>query len=353
MDVTPVGRSSKSLRSPVDLMGVMNSHCKFFMPYVLWNSHGVTAEYPVEIASPANRASAKTWNPGQKPGKSHTAVANLIQKIDNDPGPKWAIVPRMREGVAYVSELDPNEAKYQIWSKTDPWASHAAIELQNVVGSHAALRNQYEFLADAAQGWDTGPWKTISLTTLPRWFWIQTNAQSSFGSIDGRNIDKPEKVAATAFAAPCLALTPNPKRVSLSPASNVSALKARLPARLSPTALEFLCIELLNLAPVTPLIGQLAWAHVGGPGDGNVDRIGFDTKGNPKAFLQVKWQIDPKISLSPVGVAGSSPMIVTYLIGKPPVGAAGVAYWNAQEIARLVLAYAPSLSTSFKNLLGV
>lgn len=332
----------------VDLLPTMREEKKLFMPYVLWRDTVVKpgfTDYVTDIVTPSDRlkgvGSQWGWSSDKLASRTrqHTAVANLIRDVDlKEEGERWAVVPRLREGVCYVAKI---ESQYTIWPKASHWISSIRSQLAQHGVAPSAL---YAMLADAAQGWDTSEWKRISLTALPRWFWIQTCHRGSFSRLSMRpGYPLPEVVAAAAYNDPFSSPLPPP-------AASIQEIERMLAEKLSPAALEFLCVELLNLSTT----GNCAlWVHVGGVGDGGVDGIGFDLLGSPSWFLSVKWQIGADTEIRDAGIDGNAPLVVAYLLGSPPVPKKHWTVWSSAEIAKLVWNHRNVLSRSFKSLLGV
>jgi hypothetical protein len=119
---------------------------------------------------------------------------------------------------------------------------------------------------------------------------------------------------------------------------------------LSPDALEFLCVELLNLSAHE---GCALWMRVGKQGDGGVDGIGFDVNGQPKAFLSVKWQIVESEKICDPGANGESSLVVAYLLGTPPPKKDNWTLWDPTHIAALAWQHRERLSKSVAILLGI
>lgn len=317
------------------------------MPYVLWQRSVVTpgySNYLVDVAPLPQRLAGNGHQWGwpsislSPPGPRHTAATNLIQEVDTTQGDQWAIIPRLREGVCYITKLMNS---YQIWPSTAPWVMALTSSLQ---GHGLSLQQQYAILADAAQGWDTTPWQKVSLTALPRWFWIQTNSRGSFNRVHARaGFKSPQDIASNAYATPHVSpIAP--------PASIPGTVQTRLAEKLSPSALEFLCVELLNLAAHG---GCALWMHIGGVGDDGLDGVGFDAAGHACHFLSVKWQIDPSTNMCGPGPAGTSPLVVAYLLGNPPPPRPNWTIWGPGHIAKLIWHHKSDLSRSFQRLLGV
>lgn len=337
----------KAVVDSIDLLPTMCTENKLFMPYVLWKGTVVNpgfTDYPTDIVPLDDRlqglGSRWGWSSNvlMRRTKQHTAVANLIRDVDEKAGDKWVVVPRLREGVCYIARI---LSQYTIWSKKSPWMGPIVSQLKAHIVAPFEL---YAVLADAAQGWETSPWKRISLTALPRWFWIQTNHRGSFSRLSGRpGYPPPNVVASAAYNVPSLSpLAP--------PAASAKDVERRLAEKLSPTALEFLCVELLNLSGTG---GCALWAHVGGVGDDGVDGIGFDASGSPSRFLSVKWQIDTTTPIRNPGVSGGAPLVVAYLLGRPPAASPNWTMWDAAQISSLVWQHRNALSLSYRTLLGV
>ena len=328
---------------PLDLLPSCIRNNTMFLPYPTW-AGGVAPYIPNDY--PQDLMDFRKPSPLLvKPLSKQSQALNLIKKIETCRGKKWAVIPRIGDGCCWIAEINSG---YKIWSKSEPWLGSLNGILQNSPYSANPV-GCYHMLADAAQGWDTTTWLQVSFNALPRWFSKQLLAQGSFGEIHGVSsalypvgLSTPGAVAATGYANPnCTPIPP--------PTTNPHVLMPRLVERLSPTAFEFLCVELLSLSKYK---GCALWSHVGGVGDGGVDGIGFDPTGNPTAFLTVKWQISTSTLIHIP--SGNPSIVLAYLLGTPSLGLLNnVIKWGPLDIANLVLAHKANLSTSFRNLLGV
>ncbi len=319
---------------------------KIFMPYQVWNANvwpvgaGVVqpTDYPNDLCL--------TRRGGQPTDPMISRATNLIKKIDQIDtlgGRRWAVIPRVGNGYCWLTEI-PHGNHYRSWGQASQW-------IQSLTGQLLLLgvgRNDiYQILAGAAQGWDTGQWARISFARLPRWFSKQLLHQACLGEIHPlRNYPVQVITNPAAIAAQCHA---NPNQTPLLPHTvQPAVVLQRLVERVSPTALEFLCVELLKLRAAH---GCALWMHVGGVGDGGVDGIGFDNFGNPSAFLSVKWEIN---SSTPIHAPIGAQTELAYLVGTLPRSLAGnVNPWCPTQIASDIIQFANRLSISFRNLLGV
>lgn len=331
----------------LDLAGTCVAEKKIFIPYPAWNPAAlplvpasVHSDYPKDLClSPRIRV------PKPKPDPMVSRATNLIQKVDQSIGGKrWVVIPRVGEGYCWIAEI-PSTSQYKIWPKNSPWVQQ--LDTQLLSKGMGNPFDRYESLADVAQGWDTGPWVKVSFATLPRWFSKQLLHQASFGEIHQLLgaptgvLTSPAVVAAHCyahpFATPKLPLT-----------KNVIAVQQRMVERLSPAAFEFLCIELLNIKRAHSCS---VWMHVGGVGDGGVDGLGFDSTGQPSAFLTVKWQINPATQIH---IPGHT--YLAYLVGNPAphyLKCRSVTVWGPAGIANDLVTYAASVSASCRALLGI
>lgn len=314
--------------SKLDLLPTSRSHKKLFMPYPWPSSQPATpyTDYPTDL-----------FNNGHRPRstvKMYSGVTNLIARVDAVRNDRWAIIPRLGNGVVWIA---PILGEYTIWPKGSCWLPSLRTQLPGVPHD-----DEYGCLADAAQGWDTDRWIEAPFSCLPRWFSKQLLSQTSFGTVhpirhDPSSLPSPEAVASAAYNQKALCPVPIVPNQS-SPSE--STVRSRLVERLSPTMFEILCVELLQAQSTT-----LSWMHVGGAGDGGADGIGFDpTTGMPRAILQAKWEIqrhyDPPSSVTHLA----------YLIGQSKSHSATV--WGPGEIARKVCHYWNTLSPLIRRALS-
>jgi hypothetical protein len=310
---------------------------KIFLPYPLWKILPPIppSDYPNDLSGLVQGVQSN----GVATSRKHTEAYNLIKKVVGCKGDVWALIPRVKDGYCWVAKIRCNR-NYEIWPQKSSWLKALDTELSNNLKS-STPSERYIFLADAAQGWKTSDWREVSFLRFPRWFSKQFLSQSSFGEIRSNSLapplcfDSPAQIAEDCWKYPT-------KSVTLTPTTNIIDIQKRLVERLSPTALEFLCVELLNLKCPK----NLFWVHVGGVGDGGNDGIGFDLNGNPKEFLSVKWQIN-------IDTPVNKRAIIAYLVGNPPLVQTHHAMWDSKGIATDVLNHRMNISVSFRKLLGV
>lgn len=299
----------------LDLLGTSTIHSKLFMPYPEWNSVSPgSSDYPNDLCLGTSRRLPGT-------GRQHTTVTNLISAVDANQSARWALIPRFDCGLVWIA---PIQGAYTIWSKNSTWMVPLLQHLTS--SSNSYVGNPYVDLADAAQGWNTGAWKSVSFSSLPRWFSKQLLSQTASGRIHPLGqypvkSQQPDVIAEAAYtgALPNILSNASPQ----APTDNL--ILSRLVERLSPTLFEILCVELLHAGAHH---SDLSWMHVAGAGDGGVDGIGFDPSGAPKAFLQAKWEINPKTPI-PSGTTH-----LAYLVGTPPKHKAST--WGPSAIANEV-----------------
>lgn len=266
-----------------DIIDLLLRDKRVFVGYPAWRRNGQWDRH--DIAKSLLDISVPRWDPGQLDpkrvdrGYSRQVSLNrsfVLEVADGD----MVVVPRPAEGICYISRVS---GPFELVNDP-PWAE-GYLDLRR--GSGLPCDDERDHIADVVQSWPVEGWIAVPFVLLPRWISYRLLSRNTIGWIedrpDGREraADVLEQLHGGTFAP------------DLGPTTRVEDLEERLLRWISPTALEHLVVDLLQLEHPTQ-----RWWHVGGSGDGGADGLGMDGRGRVVAALTCKWKYDA----DPVGL---------------------------------------------------
>ena len=136
--------------------------------------------------------------------------------------------------------------------------------------------------ADVAQCWEVDEFREIPFTKFPRWLLGSLNGRSTYGVIPERVENSYDKIS--------LILSTDgyrPRDWTL----DKNEIENRLKDDMSPSSFEHLMVSLLQLENKDDI-----WWHTGGSGDGGLDGIGANARGEVTGILQCKLHLNSKTS---------------------------------------------------------
>lgn len=177
--------------------------------------------------------------------------------------------PRPTQGVIYLG-------RYTGYALKDDLGQDY-FDLRKTQGE--CLKDPASHRRDVVQRLKVQSWKPVQLVAVPAWLrksCFGRSAVARFSDIEGMSVFETLN-----------ALLKNDVAKDLSPldAPNSHIVYKRLLAHCGPEPFEHLVTALLQLEEP-----ELRWFQVGGSGDGGVDCLGVDTKGNTRTIVQCKWE---------------------------------------------------------------
>ncbi|MDZ5454431.1 restriction endonuclease [Labrys sedimenti] len=133
----------------------------------------------------------------------------------------------------------------------------------------------YRLASEVAQIWHVSKFHSIPVPRIPAWIRRSLFGRSTYGIVPVDGLD-PHVVLSEILSSPAFS-----SRQWTVDAVEVSR---RLKNDLVPASFEHLVVSLLQLEHPSEV-----WTQVGGSGDGGVDGIGADDKGDVVGLLQCKW----------------------------------------------------------------
>lgn len=259
----------------------------------------------------------------EQPRREYQQNRNFVREIQ--PG-AIALVPRASKGVVYAGwVLRPFELL-----DDPPWADDY-LRVRKEQGR--SVENVPHLLADVAQCWEVDRFRPIPYPVIPAWMRRSLFGRSTYGRIRSAPFDGADPHAELDR------LLENPTRAVPPWTDNAREVERRLIDGIGPGAFEHLCVALLQLEHP-----ESVWAHVGGAGDGGVDGIGADERGNVVGLLQCKWAYWNDDPFTGVDLAhGQRCILAALLHPEAPPMQGGVEFWSRDRIAALVLKHANRL----------
>jgi hypothetical protein len=265
----------------------IDNRCVFFGWVVRRQGAAYLASDPASfIVSPAcDRDEWETqcaWQ-GKKP--QHTQNRNLVAAVGAG---SIAMVPRPIDGMIYCGRVSgPFRISY------DQARYRAAAE---VFERHGHPDGEATWLSgELAQGWDVDEFVDLPVPMVPAPIRRSLFGRSTYGVIQpipGER-DDPLRTIADLMDRRKRGLGFEPRPWSRDP----SEVRQRLVSTVTPNLFEALVVALLQLEEP-----ELAWLGVGGSGDGGVDGIATDAKGDVVRLLQCKWHYSGEIVFSHAAV---------------------------------------------------
>lgn len=180
-----------------------------------------------------------------------------------------ACIPRPDRGCIYIGRV---VSRFVLENAPSAWANDY-IKLRKTQG--LPIQPEASHIGDVVQCWRVDNFAEVPFALVPRWATGAMMGRSTFGRI--HPIDDRDPVQALGQ------LIESTARKMPQPTTDEAEILRRLRDHLSPTAFEYLCVELLQLEYPDEM-----WMQVGGSGDGGVDGLGSDALGKTIATLQCK-----------------------------------------------------------------
>ena len=227
---------------------------------------------------------------GRKSTRQFSQNRNFIDRVT--PG-SIVVIPRPEQGAVYCSRVKDD---FEIVD-APPWADEY-LKLRK----HQGLEwDDLEYLADVVQSWPVDQYKRIELPQIPGWLRHSMFGQSTYGEFKDHPLDKTMTTAYGEFDR----LLNGDGPVWTDWTLDVDEIKRRLVDTLTPTAFEHLVVSLLQLEHPDEI-----WHQTGGPGDGGIDGLGSNEKGEVVGLMQAKLRTSSVPQLG--GLGHSDRQIVRY-----------------------------------------
>lgn len=196
------------------------------------------------------------------------ANENLAKKVGED---SIVIIPRLDIGICYIAKVKEFEL-----NDNPSWIENY-LDLREKQGS--GITDKKSHVGDVVQCWPIkGKIKEVPFPIIPRWISQSLLNRSTAGiiydSIDG-----------TSAYDVMLSIYNNKYKSDLRKTKNIDVISKRMIDWITPTILEHICCELLQLEHP-----KEHWFHVGGTGDCGVDGLGYDQHMKLTGILQCKWK---------------------------------------------------------------
>ena len=216
------------------------------------------------------------WKAVSDRNRNHTRNRNFVREVNNacEDG-AIVLIPRPHEGVAHLGLIS---GQFEIVN-APPWGeSYLALRVKQGLDRDD---EKCHHIADVAQGWPVvGGYRRIELSRIPGWLRRSTLGLSTYGVFR-----KPHPIDRDETAYDVLKKVYNGEsKIRSTWTLELGEIKCRLVETLTPSSFEHLVVSLLQLKNPTEI-----WQHTGGPGDGGIDGIGSDEKGNTVGLVQAKF----------------------------------------------------------------
>ena len=276
-DTKPIAFFCRAKPDDVDILDICLGHNRIFIGWPLLRS-----------GMPYDTGACRTWivNPktcleeewqrllaGQEGGhRQYSQNRNFIRRVK--PG-SIVVIPRPEQGAVYVARVTGG---FEIVD-SPPWRDDVRRLLSKQYPDSDA-DNNYEFIANVAQGWPVEEYKHIDLPRIPGWLRHSMFGRSTYGKFQGHPLDERR----TAYDEFDRLLNGGAVRTDWT--LELDEIKRRLVDSLTPTAFEHLVVSLLQLEHPDEI-----WHQTGGPGDGGIDGLGSNEKGEVVGLMQAKLRI--------------------------------------------------------------
>ena len=258
------------------------------------------------------------------PSKQYQSNRNLAWEVE--PG-AIALVPRADRGVIYAGRVT---APFTLVDDP-PWADDY-LQLRIDQGLH--VNDEIWLLGDIAQCWEVDRFRSVPFPLVPAWIRRSLFGRSTLGRI------KPlEELDLDPF--PVLdRLLDDPRHAVPTWTIDPDVVWRRLVEAVGPGTFEHLVVALLQLEHADQI-----WAHVGGSGDGGVDGIGADERGDVVGILQCKlayWgaEVLPAAREEHKGVRR---ILASLIHGGERHEPEGAEFWDGDRVTKLVVKHADRL----------
>ncbi len=211
----------------------------------------------------------------------YTRNRNFVREVTQG---SIVVVPRPSEGRAYVARI---VGEFHIVDSPE-WAGYYE-QLRKDQGLHNYDEDRH--VTDVAQSWKVDKYRQVALPKLPGWLRSSMLGRSTYGWLANHPLD--EDTTAYGVLDRILSSSADPiPEWTLDP----EQIGQRLIDALYPSSFEHLIVSLLQLEHPDEI-----WSHTGGPGDGGIDGLGSDVKGEVVGLMQAKLRADQAPDLGNLG----------------------------------------------------
>lgn len=273
------------------------------------------------------------WRSQSDKIRQYNQNRNFAKKITKG---SIALIPRPSSGVVYCGvvnsefELVDNPQWYDAWEKI--WNVHDNRSPDDLW-----------IAGEIAQTWSVDKFRPIPIPRIPVWIRRSLFGRSTYGMINSYGDLDPHPTLKDILEAKEFA----PKAWT----TDVQEVERRLITDVTPNAFEHLVVSLLQLENPCQI-----WTHVGGSGDGGVDGIGADPRGNVVGLLQCKWSYNgealPMDPLSNTSVPGAKHYLAAAFHPDRVKQPEGYHFINKHEVARLLIKHSSFLPQSMALRVG-
>ena len=255
-----------------DILSICQNHKRMFIGWPLVrNDVPTTAGWRTRIVDPT--CSRQEWEHclrGEDEGhRQHNRNRNFIDRVT--PG-SIVVIPRPEQGAVHVSRVN---GRFEIVD-SPPWGD----EYLKFRKDQGLDWDDSEYIADVVQGWPVAEYKRIDLPRIPGWLRHSMFGRSTYGEFQ----DHPMDGSRTAYDELDRLLNGGAVRTDWT--LELDEIKRRLVDTMTPTAFEHLVVSLLQLEHPDEI-----WHQTGGPGDGGIDGLGSNEKGEVVGLMQAKLRI--------------------------------------------------------------
>lgn len=217
---------------------------------------------------------------------------NLVREIKDNPG-SIVLIPRPESGLCYIGIVDCFELVDRP-SWINEYRALRENQRSRIVGKKQGVWDDVEgkyHVGDVVQAFNIGgSLKKIPFFAIPAWIRYQLSGRATVGRI------RPIIASQNPFETLTQVYEHEVRPVTLYPVLDADNISDMLLNLATPSIFELLACELLQLDRE----GEYWW-HVGGPGDGGVDGLGFNKAGQLLGALQCKLGESSETYLMSVG----------------------------------------------------
>ena len=290
-DAGPIAFFCRAKPQDADILSICEKHRRVFIGWPLvrddvpktdgWRARIVDPTCPLEEWERVMRERPNS--------RQFSQNRNFVKRVTRG---SIVVVPRPEHGAVYCSRVND---KFDIVD-APPWGEEY-LRLRNDQGLDWDDRN---YIADVVQCWPVDKYKRIDLPRIPGWLRHSMFGRSTYGEFKDYPLDK----KTTAYDELDWLLNGGaPVRTDWT--LDVDEIKRRLVDTLTPTAFEHLVVSLLQLEHPDEI-----WHQTGGPGDGGIDGLGSNEKGEVVGLMQAKLRTRSAPKLG--GLGHSDRQIVRY-----------------------------------------
>jgi hypothetical protein len=305
-----------------DIMDIVLSEKRVFIGYPPWRRG---ARYnPAKMASCVVnlRSAAEDW---QDQTDRYRPPMKTNRKFALSVGKGWIVViPRPGDKICYVAEI---AGDFELIDNP-PWrARYLEFRRQHRLD----VSDESSHVGDIVQSWRFSKLVKVPFGRIPRWITYRLLSRPTVGEIYGY----PERgLHAHATLKRFIQGVPDPP---LTATNDLLEIQRRLLTFISPSALEHLCVALLQLERPDEM-----WWHIGGSGDGGADGLGYTHDWMPTGLLQCKWFFEGD-NLSDVfdrPLKSTTRILASLIHGRVESDVQNAQFWGLEQIAALMKKHA-------------